>query len=391
MPEKSLHTAEEEEIKKRRVRKKKPRKQNHENGELSKDISKERERAPENCVDDEAPFVKRQNKTPRRDKEDLERRPSGRDHGCEIPDSSTPVEQAKCGRRRKKTPQRGGPKLESACKRGANDSEIPQVSRPAERDKKYVKRRNKFVVSDGADQDGGVVKHTEKKKEDTASKKAVEQDKDVKRRQTNSKHVDESRKDSEKSGVVDGVRDIDNPSDKTVSKDKRERGVNGDATQVEEEKYVKKHNGVVTPRRASDNLENVDAVKEIREVKSSVKLFSPKLFENAIGSVCVVHDKTTRRGKKLLGNTHRLRQAHDREDFVEKVLIKHAAKETEHLDEVQKQTLLDSEAKRVWTGNVCRGENSEDFEKRSRDDGRLGSGGSSIGARRWRSGKENSE
>lgn len=135
--------------------------------------------------------------------------------------------------------------------------------------------------------------------------------------------------------------------------------------QVEEEKYVKKYNGVVILRRVFDNLENVDVVKEICEVKSLVKLFLLKFFENVIGLVCVVYDKIIRRGKKLLGNMYRLFQVYDREDFVEKVLIKYVMKEIEYLDEVQKQILFDSEVNRVWMGNVCRGENFEDFEKRS--------------------------
>lgn len=62
---------------------------------------------------------------------------------------------------------------------------------------------------------------------------------------------------------------------------------------------------------------------------------------------------------------YRLFQVYDREDFVEKVLIKYVVKEIEYLDEVQKQILFDSEVNRVWMGNVCRGENFEDFEKRS--------------------------
>lgn len=369
VPEKSLEASADNEVKKRRVRKKKPRKQNLEKDEATKDVSERRESAPTNSADDGVKFVKRRNKTFRKDRFDSDSSPTERAHVSEIPDSPTAVEQVKYNvERRNNTIQRNSPELESASTRCANDSEIPKASGPVECSKKYAKRRNKFVRNDGPDRDSGVTKRNDNSEKRPSN--AVQQDKEVKRRNkpVNSGLVNNSREIPGLSGVIEEVKVVKNHNRGAVSRDVKEIGLNPESCRSsEEEKCVKKHNRVVTSSCSSDTRENVDADEKVRDVKSS------GVFENAI--CLVVDEKTSRWGKMLPGKRYRPRQGHNGDDFLGKACGKDVTKDAKHSDELQRQKPCNSEAKKESTVNetnhkedTCKVESSEGCGKKgSRD------------------------
>lgn len=136
----------ENKVKKRRVRKKKPRKQDSEFGEESKDTSETRENTDTKTVGDEVKVTKRRNKAVRS-------RGHGVDNGSyrpvndrENPDISGHVEQKKYSNSRHKGLRNSGPDMENAPSQRVNDSEVPATrAGSVENVKYYIKKRNKVV------------------------------------------------------------------------------------------------------------------------------------------------------------------------------------------------------------------------------------------------------
>ena len=144
IPEKSSGCLTENKVKKRRVRKK-PRKQDSENGEESKDASEVRKNTDTKSVSEEVKVIKRSNKAVRS-------RGHGVDNGSyrHVSDSENPlvpghVEQKKYANSRKKGLRSSGPDVENAPSRRVNDGDVPAAAGSVENVKYHVKRRNKVV------------------------------------------------------------------------------------------------------------------------------------------------------------------------------------------------------------------------------------------------------
>ena len=326
IPEKSSDCLTEDKVKKRRVRKKKPRKQDSEYGKELKDTSETRENTDTKNVGEEVKVTKRRNKAVRS-------RGHGVDNGSYRPvnDSENPdipghVKQKKCSNSCHKGLQSSGPDMENAPSRRVNDGEVtaPRAG-SVENVKYYVKRRNKVV--------GNCVR--------------VDVENNLSRRIPNSKtheevvpsrvgnvrgdNTDKEVKDVRKASKVVTPRsgnDLGNnfqPSEGVRILKRRNKIVSSSCTNEVDESLVssscslkegvddiERPEKVVDSRNVDDSGENPGAVKEAKHVK----ILKRGQSSSSVGdSVCIVLDQNKGHwGHVTPCNRNRPSQGHNRDD-----------------------------------------------------------------------------
>ena len=263
IPEKSSDCLSENKVKKRRVRKKKPRNQDSEYGEDSRDASEARKNTDTKSVSEEVKETKRRNKTVGRS------RGHGLDNGSfrhvsdsENPDIPGQYEQKKYGNRRNRGLRSSGPDIGSAPSPRVNDGEVPASAGSVENVKHYVKKRNKVV--------GNCAR--------------IDSENNLSRKILNSNEL------SSTGGQVH-VRNA-KTHDETVPS--RAGSVRVEHTEssctVEDTKAVKKASKVVTQRKASDLGKNSHASEGVKVLKRRNKLVSSSCVneegENSDPSSC---------------------------------------------------------------------------------------------------------
>ena len=331
IPEKSSDCLTENKVKKRRVRKKKPCKQDSEHGEESKDASEARENTVTKSVNEEVKVTKRRNKA-------VCSRTHGADNGSyrhvgnsENPDIAGHVEQKKYANRRSKGPRSSGPDVEKAPSQRVNDVEVPAATGSVENTKYYVKRRNKVVgncVRVDAENNHPRRNHNSKTHEEVVRSRGGNVRDEHCESFSTVKEVKDVRKASKVVTPRDG-NDLGNnstPSEGGTVLKQRNKIVSSSGTNEVDKNLmssscslkegvndIERHiDKVVDSRNVDDSGENPGTVEEVKHVKI---LKRGPSSSSAGDSVCMVLDQNkVRWGHVTPCNRNRPSQVHNRDD-----------------------------------------------------------------------------
>lgn len=296
-PEKSSEPLVQNGVKKRRVRKKKPQKQNSEYSEESQDANGARENSETKNAGEEVKVVKRRNKAALRNSPDLEKDCYRRVNNSENPDSAGHVEHKKYVNKRDKAVLSNGPDLDSRSFRRVNECKEPDTACQVEH-KKFANKRNKgfrrcdsdvdSVTSRGVDNSENSdhaagskdsVKYVNRQNSVVGGNYPANSQSGRSRRVLNNSNIRDS------SNTLEHVKDVKRSNKAVNSMDANAMSENTDSSSpVKDVKNVKKHNKVVSSKHERDFGENPDTA-DVNDVKSTG---GSSLFTQAI---CLVVDQ----------------------------------------------------------------------------------------------------
>ena len=324
IPEK-LSDCTENKVKKRRVRKKKPRKQDTEYGAESKDAREAGEHTDTKSVGEEVKVTKRRNKAVRR-------RDYGVDNGSyryvnvsENPDVRGHVEQKKNANSRNKGLRSSGPDMEKAPSRRVNDGEVTPAASAVENAKYYVKRRNKVVGNcvrvDAENNLSRRILHRKTHEEVVASRggnvrgdSTVKEVNDVRKasKVVTPRNGNDLGNNSKPSGGVRILKRCNKTVSSSCTNEVYESLVSSSCSLKEGVNDIERLEKVVDSRNGDDSGENPGTVKQVNHVK----IVKRGQSSSSVGdSVCMVLDQNkVRWGHVTPCNRNRTSQVHNRDD-----------------------------------------------------------------------------